>query len=96
MGVDQNKLILTDGDNCLRFSEVEDSVDASPEWQTLFNEKMPNEYLNDNLYEWLREVTGYEDYDLLAMSDVATYVNIATYHRMELTFPVSDLHNQWC
>ena len=57
---------------------------------------MPNEYLNDNLYDWLREVTGYEDYDLLAMSDVATYVNIATYHGMELTFPVSDVHNQWC
>mmetsp|Transcript_7157 Transcript_7157/g.9977 ORF Transcript_7157/g.9977 Transcript_7157/m.9977 type:complete len:283 (-) Transcript_7157:122-970(-) len=56
---------------------------------------MPEEYLNDNLYDWLREETGLYDYDLLQMSDVATYVNIAHYHGMELQFPVSEEHNKW-
>ena len=61
----------------------------------MFNEKIPN-LLNENLYDWLREETGFHDYDLLAMSDVATYVNIAKWHGMELNFPVSDEHNKWC
>ena len=29
------------------------------------------------------------------MSDVATYVNIARYHDIELKFPVSDEHLKW-
>ncbi len=63
---------------------------------TLFYEKLPDEYLNENLYDWLREETGYWNYDLLQMSDVATYVNIAKFHNIELGFPVSDEHNKWC
>ena len=94
--VDEDKLILTDGKNCKRFKQVEHSVSNSQEWQTMFNEKMPNEYLNENLYDWLREETGFYDYDLLLMSDVGTYVNIAKWHGMELSFPVSDEHNKWC
>ena len=30
------------------------------------------------------------------MSDVATYVHIATYHGMKLEFPVSEDHFKWC
>lgn len=57
---------------------------------------MPDQYLNDNLYDWLREVTGYTDYDVKAMSDVATYVWDAKYHDIELKFPVSEEHFAWC
>ena len=70
-------------------------MDVSDQWETLFNMKMPDEHLNDNLYDWLREQTGYTDYDLQQMSDVATYVNIAHYHGIELKFPVSDEHMKW-
>ena len=57
---------------------------------------MPDQYLNDNLYDWLREVTGYTNYDVKAMSDVATYVWDAKYHGIELKFPVSEEHFNWC
>jgi hypothetical protein len=30
------------------------------------------------------------------MSDVATYVHIASYHGMKLEFPVNEDHFKWC
>ena len=74
IGVDNDKLILTDSANCEKFQEVEDSIEVSDEWVSLFYEHLPDEYLNDNLYDWLRSETGYTEYDLMQMSDVATYV----------------------
>ena len=94
--IDQDKLLLTDGKNCHRFEQLEEDVSKSPEWSELFNEKLPNEYLNENLYDWLRDETDTHDYDLLQMSDVATYVHIATWHGMKLEFPVSEEHFKWC
>ena len=52
--MDQDKLILTDDENCPRYKQVDDAVAASAEWTELFNDKMPSEYLNANLYLWLR------------------------------------------
>ena len=63
--IDQDKLLLTDGKNCHRFEQLEEDVSKSPEWSELFNEKLPNEYLNENLYDWLRDETDTHDYDLL-------------------------------
>ena len=94
--IDQDKLLLTDGKNCHRFEQLEEDVSKSPEWSELFNEKLPNEYLNENLYDWLRDETDTHDFDLLQMSDVATYVHIATWHGMKLEFPVSEEHFKWC
>ena len=48
---------VTDGKNCPRFKQLEEDVSKSPEWNTLFLDKLPNEYLNENLYDWLREET---------------------------------------
>ena len=56
---------------------------------------MPNKYLIYNLYLWLQSETGYYDYDLMEMSDLATYVNIADYHGIALKFPVSDEQYKW-
>jgi len=56
---------------------------------------MPDEYLTYNLYLWLQSETGYYDYDLMQMSDLATYVNIAIYHGMRLDFPISTTHYRW-
>ena len=55
--VDEDRLLLTDGKNCPRFKQLEEDVSKSPEWNTLFLDKLPNEYLNENLYDWLREET---------------------------------------
>lgn len=57
---------------------------------------MPEEYLNSNLYDWLRKETGYTEFDLLEMSDLATYVWTAAYHGIELKFPLSQDHVKWC
>lgn len=56
---------------------------------------MPERHLNGGLYDWLRAETGYTDYDLMQMSDVGTYVNIANYHGMELKFPMTEDHVKW-
>ena len=56
---------------------------------------MPDKYLNENLYWWLKDVTGYYSYDLEQMSDVGTYVNIARYHGIKLKFDVDDEHFKW-
>ena len=56
-GIDQDRLVLTSGSNCKRFEQLEHDISKSPEWNELFNEKLPNEYLNENLYDWLREET---------------------------------------
>lgn len=57
---------------------------------------MPNLYLNDNVYDWLRSETDSDDFDLMAMSDLATYVYTATYGGLELEFPVSEEQAKWC
>ena len=44
----------------------------------------------------MREETGTEDFDILEMREVAAYVHTATYHGMELAFPVSEEHYKWC
>jgi len=36
IGVDNDKLILTDSSNCEKFEEVEDSIEVSDEWISLF------------------------------------------------------------
>lgn len=94
--VDQDRLILTNESNCERFEQLEDVVTSSDEWQTLFNELMPEEYLNENLYDWLKAETGYSDFDLQEMSDLATYVYTANYHGMSLEFGITEEDSKWC
>lgn len=55
VGVNQDTLILTDGKNCPRFKQIEAVVSESEEWKNLFENVMPNDYLNENVYDWLRE-----------------------------------------
>ena len=93
--VNEDKLIVISSHNCERFKQVEDDVAASEEWKSLFETKMGKDLLRPNVYDWLTEKTG-EDLDLLKMSDVATYVHLARYHGMELTFEVSEEHFKWC
>ncbi len=62
---DEDKLILTDGRNCEKFKKIEAAISKGKEWNTLFNEKLPKEYLNCKVYDWLKEETGYADYDLM-------------------------------
>ena len=44
----------------------------------------------------MRTETGYTDYDLTQMSDVATYIMWANYHGIDLNFPLSENDLKWC
>ena len=85
---------MIDESVCPRFKQIEADISKSEQWTTMFETKMGKERLQPKLYDWLTEKTG-EDLDLLKMSDVATYVNIAKYHDMKLTFDVDDEHFKW-
>ena len=92
---DGNKLILTDSGNCNRYSQIEEDVEFSDEWTTLFNETLGENLLEPNVYDWLIEVTGLNK-KLDEESDICTYVWDAHYHDMKLKFDVSDDHQKWC
>ena len=85
---------MTESSNCQRYDELQESVDNSSEWTDLFNVKM-GQKLETNLYTYLRAETGYTDYDLTQMSDVATYVMWANYHGIDLSFPLSEDDLKW-
>ena len=85
---------MIDEDVCPRFKQLEADITKSEEWTTMFETKMGKDLLQPKLYNWLTEKTG-EDLDLMKMSDVATYVNIAHYHDMKLTFDVDEEHYKW-
>ena len=58
---DTDRLILTESSNCKRYAGLGTSVKKSKEWDELFNTRM-SEKLEPNLYEKLRQETGYSDY----------------------------------
>ena len=61
---DSIELILTDSSNCKRFGQIEDDIEASDQWATLFNDQM-GPLLDENLNDWLkREEPDFADYDL--------------------------------
>ena len=93
--VDGDKLILTEGSNCKRFQQIEDDVEFSDEWTTLFNVKLGENLLEPDVYDWLIAVTKLNR-TLYEESDIATYVWDAHYHDMKLRFDVSDEHQKWC
>jgi len=93
---DSNKLILINDKNCKRFEQIEDDVAESDEWKKLYEETMGKELLPANVYDWLKENTNEDKDDLLTLSDIATYVHLATYHNIELKFLVEPTHFKWC
>lgn len=95
INTDQDKLILINDKNCKRFEQIEDDVAESEEWKKLYEETMGKELLPANLYDWLKENTDEDKDDLLTLSDIATYVHLATYHNIRLKFDVEPDHFKW-